>query len=222
MSFPLWHQQVIKKTGPVSEWNMYMRVAIFGILLFALSYGYATYQQIPNQLNKAVADTSIILIGLSMLMSSICYFWDFLDSKIIYRKHLGLVGFAFGVVHVGLSYSVLQKLLLPETWQQSTIWAPLTGLVALLIFTLMALISNRYAATQLGGKFWRLALRTGYIAMMLVFAHVVLLKLARWMTWYNGGMKTLPAMSIIVSGFIILVIIMRVLLWISLKRKQVK
>jgi hypothetical protein len=62
-------------------------------------------------------------------------------------------------------------------------------------------------------------LRWGYAAVILVFAHVVLLKSARWITWYNGGMVTPPSLSLMVSGFMLLVLVMRVVLLLTLKRK---
>jgi len=206
------HQQGAKK--------LYLRVLVLGLIVFGLSYFYTSFNQIPNALNKSVADTSVILIGLSMLLSSICYFWNSLDSKIIYRKHLGLIGFAFGLVHIGLSLSLLQRLFNIETWQKGAFWPALTGLIAALIFAVMTFISNKYAASHLGGKVWRMILRTGYVAILLVFAHIVLLKSSRWITWYQAGMKTPPSMSLIVSGLIVIVLGMRVLLWWALKKNQ--
>jgi len=208
----------VQKVKPVSELKLYLRVLVFGLGIFALSYFYLTTQKIPNLLNKSVADTAIILIGLSMALSGICYFWNFFDSKIIYRKHLGLIGFAFGIIHIGLSFSTLERLLQIETWEKGTYWPALTGLLATLIFTAMALVSNRFSATKLGGKLWRSVLHTGYLGMLLILAHVVILKSARWITWYTGGMKTLPSLSLIVSIFIVVVILVRISLWWSLKR----
>lgn len=222
MSYDRWHQQVIKKVGPVSEFQLYVRTLILGFALFALFYWYTTWLKIPNPLNKAVADTSIVLIGLSMLLSSLCYFWNFVDTKIVYRKQLGLMGLAFGLVHVGLSFSTLQKLFMLATWQQGTMWPALTGALAVGIFACMAFVSNQYAANVLGGKAWRKILRTGYIAVLLIFAHVYLLKSVYIIRWYTGGMKTPPSTSLLVLAFMTIVIVMRVALWWSLKTKSVR
>lgn len=220
MQYSKWFNQTVKSVTPPSGLTMYIRIGIFSAVIFGLCYAYTSWLKIPGVLNKSVADTAVILIGLSMLLSGLCYFWDFVDSKIIYRKHLGLVGFGYGVVHTLLSYQALLNLFKTETWQKQAMWAPLMGLLALVVFTVMALISNQYAAHQLGGKVWRFILRTGYIALLFVFVHVVVLKLARWTTWWQGGMKTLPAMSIIAAVFILVVVIMRILLWFSLHRKK--
>lgn len=219
MQYSTWFNKTVNQTKPPSDLSLYFRVSILGLVLFASTYAYTSWAGIPGVLNKSVADTATILIGLSMILSGICYFWNFMDDKIIYRKHLGLIGFAFGVVHLLLSWSAFQRLLQASTWAESIPWAPLTGLIALIIFTIMALISNQYAAHQLGGKIWRGILRTGYIALALVFAHVVLLKGFRWVNWYREGMQTPPSMSLIVTVFIVLVILMRLMLWLALKKK---
>lgn len=220
-NYPKWHKKVVSTIQPFSEKKLYLRVLVFGLLLFGATYLYTSWLKIPGAVNKSTADTAIILIGLSMLLSSLCYFWNFVDTKIIYRKHLGLLGFAFGVAHIVLSFSAVQSLFLPETWQKGTMWAPLTGALATVIFTIMALISNQYMARELGGQTWRFILRAGYIGVVLVFIHVFLLKSARWITWYEGGMKTLPSLSLMVSIFMAIVLIMRILLWFSLRKKFV-
>ena len=43
--------------------------------------------------SQAVAGAAGILIGSSLALSGMGYFFDFLDSKVAYRKQLGLLGF---------------------------------------------------------------------------------------------------------------------------------
>ncbi|MBI3980980.1 ferric reductase-like transmembrane domain-containing protein [Candidatus Microgenomates bacterium] len=222
MSYSLWHRGVMKKAGIPSDRLLYTKTVIFSLLVFVTAYLYTVWLKIPNPLNKAVADTSIVLIGLSMLLTSLCYFWDFVDTKIIYRKYLGIVGFVYGVVHIVLSFSALERLFLSETWQKGTYWPALTGVVALGIFSLMTLISNKYAAQALGGTTWRKILRVGYVAVGLIWLHVFLLKSARIINWYKEGMVTPPSMSLLVLAFMLMVVLMRVLLWLSLRKEKVR
>jgi hypothetical protein len=205
---------------PPSELALYLRTFIFSLLVFGAMYAYTSWLKIPNVLNKAVADTAIFVMGLSMLMSSICYFFNFLDRQIIYRKHLGLIGFGYGLAHVLLSFSALQALFKPETWEKNVAMPALTGLIAFGIFAIMASISNRRMAMFLGGKLWRFILRTGYIATIFVGAHVVLLKYGRWITWYQNGMETPPSTSLLITVWIAFVVIMRIVLWLALQRKK--
>jgi DMSO/TMAO reductase YedYZ heme-binding membrane subunit len=203
-----------------SEMTLYLRVLILGILVCAACYFYTTFNKIPSTFNKSVADTSVILMGLSMVLSSVCFFWDRFDSFIIYRKQLGLIGFGFGLLHVGLSWEALEKLFLPTTWATPAYQPILAGVLGLIIFSMMALISNQFAAHKLGGRNWRYLLRTGYLAMFFIWIHVVLLKMVRWMAWYKGGMKTLPSISLMISLFIIVILVMRGALAFSLYRKR--
>lgn len=208
--------KAMRPTRPLSEVQRYWRTGLFSVAVFAAFYGYTSYLGIPGTLNKAVADTAIFLIGLSMVLSSVCYFWNFLDDKIAYRKHLGLVGFAFGIAHLLLSWSAFLSLFQATNWMQGRIWPAFTGLLALAIFAVMAVASFSSVARVLG-RWWRPILRTGYLAMIFVWLHVVLLKSGRWWTWYEGGMKTLPALSLLVTIFMIWVFAMRLLLWWSLR-----
>ncbi len=211
-------QRVFKR--PPTELQLYFRVATLGALIFGLTYWYIQFQHTPNPLNKSLADTAIILMGFSMVLSGVCYFWNFFDSKIVYRKQLGLIGFAFGVTHVVISWKAFLSLLKVENWAKGTIWPVFSGLIALVIFTVMAVVSNSFIARALGGKLWRTILRTGYIAMIFILLHVVLLKSARWITWFTGGMKTLPSLSLITSIFILVVLSMRIALWWSIRKKN--
>lgn len=199
------------------DWLMYVKTAVFGLLVFGAGYGYIKWLGIPGELNKSAADTAIILIGLSMLISSVSYYFNFLDWTVAYRKHLGLIGFAFALAHLLLSWGVFLNLFKLTTWEQGRMWPALTGAVALLIFTGMALVSNTVAA-RVFGKAWRSILRFGYVAVGLVLLHVILLRSARWLSWYQGGMKTPPSLSLLAAGFMLVVLVMRLVLWFNLRR----
>lgn len=190
--------------------------------MFGAAYTYVNWLHIPGALNKSAADTAIVLIGLSMILSGVCYFFNLFDPFIIYRKYLGLVGWAFGLAHVLLSWTTLQALFRLETWEKGLMWPALTAFIATIIFTIMALISNSRMAKLLGGKVWRSILRTGYIAVALIFLHVVLLKSGKWITWWAEGMKSAPSLSLLVSIFMLIVLLMRLALWIALTYKNRK
>lgn len=220
MVYLKWQSDVLKKAGVVTETQLYLKTLFFSFLIFGLTYFYLDSQDARNILNKTVADTSVILISSSMLLSSLCYFWNFVDTKIIYRKHLGLIGFAYLLIHIYLSLTSFLSLFKPTIWLHGTYWPLLTGFIALLIFTMMALISNKYSAIKLGGYGWRLLLRSGYIAVALTWIHVFLLKSSRIISWYAEGAKTTPPSSLFLLIFMSIVIIMRVLLWLSILKKK--
>jgi hypothetical protein len=207
-------------SGIMTDFRLYFKTVVFGLVLFAVFYAYTSWQGLPSVLNKTVADVSIVLIGLSMILSSLCYFWNYWDSKIIYRKYLGIVGFGAVLIHLALSFSLVKKLFAIDYWLQSKSLAFTTGGAAVIIFLIMTLISNRLAAAGLGGRLWRGILRTGYLGVALIWLHVYLLKTKHWMTWYQDGMTSLPSLSMLVTVFMTLVILMRVALWLALRRQM--
>lgn len=194
------------------EYTLYIRAGFFSGLVFALSYGYLTWMNLPNLLNKAVADTAVVLIALSMALSGLGYFFNFLDRQVVYRKHIGLIGFGFVVWHLLLSWDAFMRLFQETTWATGKMWPMLTGTIALAVFTIMALISNTLATRLLGGKLWRAILRFGYVGLLFVLGHVFLLKASRWLTWWQEGMQGPPALSLVVSVLIVLAILLRLLL----------
>lgn len=204
----------------MTDFKYYFHVLLVGLVTLGVTFGYLKWLGIPGELNKATADTAIILVGLSMGLTSIGYFWNFFDTLIVYRKYLGLIGFAFALAHLILSWAPFTAFLTGVAWSHDEAWPLAAGVVALFIFTIMALISNSWAAKVIGGKRWRQLLRVGYVAVLLVLAHVVLLKSARWMVWFEGGMQTPPSLSLLVSIFMVVVVGMRVAMWWSLRRKK--
>lgn len=208
------------KTAPSSQTKLYLQTLVFSVGVFGFSYWYITYLKIPNALNKAVADTAVIVMGLSMILSSLAYFFNLFDRFIVYRKQLGLVGFGFAVAHLVLSWSAFMRLFTFSNWQQGTIWPLATAAGATLIFSLMALMSVNWVAKMVGGKTWKRILRAGYLAFILVAAHVVLLRLSRWTTWWEGGMQSPPSLSLLAFVFIIVVVGARLLLWLATSTKS--
>jgi hypothetical protein len=202
------------------EIRFYLTSGLIGLLVYAACYSYLRWLGIPGEVNKAAADTAIILMGFSMLQSGLSYFFNLFDRIIIYRKYFGLTGFAFAITHLVLSWGAFMNLLRLETWMKGAMLPALTGTLAFVIFTIMASISNTFFTKLLGSEAWRRTLRTGYLAVIFVLAHVVLLKYGRWTTWYLEGMQTPPSLSLIVSIFMCVVLVMRLLLWFSLRNKR--
>lgn len=203
----------IRFAEPIS----YLKVIFVGLAIFGLLYAYTSYAKTPNVLNKSLADASIILIALSMWMSSLSYFFNFADKKLIYRKYLGLVGFAFGILHITQVLPAFTSLFTAQAWQHGIPWAFLTGLFAIILLTIMALVSNRFSMTKLGIQTWRTILRMGYLVLILIWLHILLLKSPRWITWINGGMKTLPSTSFLIAIFITVVVSMRITMWLRIR-----
>lgn len=172
-------------------------------------------------LNSISAYTALILIGLSFALSGLAYFWNFADSKVIYRKYLGLSGFALVLTHVIITLTLLQNAFpFPSYYQkQENILSFVFAVYALLIFTMMALISNKSATMQFGGKLWRILLRAGYIAYIFSILHYIPKVYPDWVNWLTEKQQILPPFSLPLTIFAAFVILLRIILWISLMKK---
>jgi hypothetical protein len=225
MSFLARHEEIMKKVKPVSPFRMWLNTVLFSWLIFGLCLGYL---YLRNQklttfyVNQAAAETAVFLIGFSFLLSSICYFFNFLDTKIIYRKHLGVIGFTYGLAHIIFVVIVLSAQFPFANWFTSEALVAGLGLLAALLFTGMTAISNRYVIAHIGGLRWRAALRYGgYTALLLVWFHIIATSWVRWLSWISAP-KGLPAISLVSSVFIIFVFAARFTLALSLWRESRK
>lgn len=118
-----------------------------GVLAASLAYavlrynvfGTVAWEQLPLFVaNKAIAVTGLVLLGLSRLVA---------DRE--RRKDLGLVGLAFTLVHVLLSFVIIAPMYLPKQFTQAGTlrWGAETSLLAGAIATVL-LLSLAYATLQ--------------------------------------------------------------------------
>lgn len=185
---------------------------VFGVfVLYSLLY---TGDVSVLMLSRAVAGTGGTLIGLSFVLSSICYFFDFADTKIGYRKYLGLIGYFFA-----LTYSFMLLYVDPDRYFfgffRNIISADfILGLTAMMIFTGMAVISNNSMMMKIGPTRWRVLLRFGYLAYGLLVIRALILDQYEWGLWLTT-FATLPPPRLLLSIFAITVIGMRLAVVIS-------
>ena len=224
MPFTARHDAIIAKRVSFSYWRIVGLTALFSAAVFAMIL---LYLSVGNRavdirlVNVAVAHTSVILIGLSLALSGLCYFFDFVDTKIVYRKHLGLAGFVLALTHGLVSafglprfYPFPSYFVAPEN-----VLSFIAALVALAILSFMALVSNQYALHELGSAAWRTILRSGYLALLLVMVHFGLKAYPSWMQWLLGD-GLLPPLSLLVIIFGLFVFGLRGLLWWDVRRKS--
>lgn len=221
-TFPERHAEIVQRAPKHPTVKLWVYTILFSALVALLCGWYVTayFSKFTTRvINETAADAGFILIGCSFALSGICYFWNFLDTKIVYRKYLGLMGFFFIVVHVYLS---LFKVPFPlsQYLDEDHRVAFFAAVISLAIFVGMALISNRYAVRQLGGAHWRKLLRTGYAAYIIAIVHFALRKGPEWSTWFAKHKPALPPLSILVVIFAALVLALRFSLFVALLRKK--
>lgn len=147
---------------------------------------------------NTIAATAAFLIAVSLALSGFCYYWDFLDTKIGYRKYLGLVGF-----WLALLYSVLLLFINPQRYWYGFVenfWSVdfIFGLSAMTILAFMALISNTPAMKKLGPQRWRRLLRLGYLAITLLIIRAFVMEHPLWLEWFQT-LRGLPPPRLIVT-----------------------
>jgi DMSO/TMAO reductase YedYZ heme-binding membrane subunit len=174
-------------------------------------------------INQSAAWTSVLLIGLSFVLSGLCYFLNAFDHLLPYRKHIGLSGFFYALGHAGLTLYLLSQRTNLVTYfiDPEHFWPLVFGMSALLVFAFMTAISNQLAIHRLGAKLWRGMLRFGYIGVILAVGHFYVIGGESWSEWLRS-MNSIPPFGIIALAFSLFVLILRVILEIDVRVKRSK
>ncbi len=196
---------------PTSLWA---KTILFGYVIFliATTYEWIYYGQLHlSVLYHGIADTAFVLIGLSLSLGSISYFWNALSPELVYRKYFGLWGYALVILAGTLSLFVIPELspFHPYPFSKSKLLPYFITVPSIVVYTVMALISNSIAIKILGGKRWRLLLRVGYVAFFFTTLHFSFKSYLLWIPWFLGK-QVLPPSSIILVLFGIFVLSLRV------------
>lgn len=202
------HGNIFARSVRLKMWRDSVIIAGIIFVIF-MWYVYLLRRSLTLALvNDAIAATASIMIGLSFALSGFCYYFDFLDRKIAYRKYLGLVGFWLAFLYV-LILAILnpQKYfygLFTHFWSADII----LGFAALGIFSFMAIISTHWSMRRLGVMYWRRGLRLGYLAYALLIIRAVIIEGDTWYVWfvYSYG---LPPLRLVGSVFAAAVLFLR-------------
>lgn len=205
--------------------SFWIKSLIFGLIILGMCLGYHNLRAGSIGLrifNQALADAGMFLIALSMAMSGLTYFWDFLDKYLNYRKYLGLIGFWFIVVHGYISaFGLPQLFKFPGYYLETNNIIPfLFALGSFITLIVMAIISDRHIMVKIGGTLWRKILRFGYIAIIFGILHFGLKKYTSWTYWFQQEATLIPPLSLIVTIFAVWVIILRIALWWDLRKSN--
>lgn len=184
-------------------------------VIFALYYFAVRGSLNIWSINRVFGDVSMILIGLSFALSGICYFWDFADAFIIYRKELGVVGLGYALIHTVIALTNMHNIFPLTTFffGKENVIPFGSALIALIMYIGMVIISNRYLIRKIGGQTWRRLLRVGYIAYILSIIHFGILGYSDWLEWLVGKGSVMPPFGLLIFIFGIFVIGLRIVLF---------
>lgn len=207
------------------ETRLWSGTIVYSIIIFIVVLGYYVVTQASFSeriLNWVVGDVALLLIGISLILSSLCYFWNFADKYIIYRKHFGLVGSGYMMMHIIFSLLFSSYFPFPGYYlEDKRIASFIAALIASIIFISMAMISNRFSIHEIGAIRWRKFMRVGYVAFALVLFHFGTKGMQYWFSWLTGQSESIfPPFSLIVFLFGSVVIFLRIFLWMILLRKK--
>lgn len=194
------------------EFKTWVLSACFALFVFDIFFLYVFITSGPFTLlsiSNVIAATAAIMIGSSFALSGLCYYFTFFDTYIFYRKYLGLIGF-----WLALLYSIMLLFVNPERYfygffENIDSLNFILGLSAMAIFTMMALISNKWAMLMLGPQNWRRMLRLGYLAYGMLVIRAFDLENDMWTQWLQMP-DSLPPVRLVISIFAVSVILLRI------------
>lgn len=167
--------------------------------------------------STAIAATGGTLIGMSFALSGICYYFNFLDRQIYFRKYLGVIGYFYALLYSILLLYVDSERYLYGFFENIGTLDFILGLTVMSILTFMTAISNSWAMKVLG-HYWRMFLRFGYLAYLLLIIRAIIMESDVWYTWLLS-LDGLPPVRMLLSLFASSVIILRIILEITKRLK---
>ncbi len=154
-------------------------------------------------LNKATSLAAVMFVGSSYLIGKIIHWHD--DDKalrLVVIKFCGLTGFFLAAIHALFSLSLLTPAYYAKYFDaggrlnlQGEL-ALSVGVIALFLLMSPAITTLPMMPKALGGQRWKRAQRLGYVALVLVVVHLVVLGLKGWLApkgWHGG----LPPISLV-------------------------
>ncbi len=214
------HKSHEKTLIHAKNYHVGLRAALFSMFILFATFVYNVMAMDTMSLrvwNRSFTDAGMILVGISFALSGLCYFYDIFDTKILYRRDLGLNGFYFIALHSVYSFALNKFTPWYRYFESDRVLSFSLALISLLIFFMMALISNAYVPKKLGAHRWRILLRIGYFAYVLGVVHAGLWSYEDWVMWW--GSPKVPPMSLVVSVLVLGVVILRIFLWRALQKR---
>lgn len=218
-------QEHIAQGHHANDKRMWVEMIVYSIILLVVVSGYYFVQSSSftgRTVNRIFADLSMLLIGISLILSSVCYFWDFADKYIIYRKHIGLVGVGYMILHIILSVVLPNYAPFPAYYlADARIASFIAAAIGTVIFTAMAVTSNRFAMVEIGPQLWRKLMRLGFVGFAFTLYHFGAKGMSYWLPWFVGESRSIvPSFGLIVFMFGVVVIVLR--LWLSIHKRLIK
>ena len=154
-------------------------------------------------LNKATSLAAVVFVACSYLVGKIIRWHDH-DKRLrlVVIKFCGLMGFFLAAIHALLSLSILTPAYFAKYFDavgRLNLQGELgmsVGVLALFLLLSPAITTLPMMPKALGGKRWKRAQRLGYLALILVVVHLVVLGLKGWLA-PKGWPAGIPPISLV-------------------------
>jgi len=149
-----------------------------------------------------------------MGIRSFAYYVRGLNSFIIYRKYLGLIGFYFVLIHGAIILLMQNRYPFPIYFLQSETIVPfIFALASTFTFVIVAVASHNYIRSKLNVFTWRKVMRLGHIALIIGLLHFAIKSSILWTDWFKALFPIYPPPSLIAFIIGMVTIIIRVSLF---------
>lgn len=196
-------------------------ISSIAISILSLAYAIIRYnivrevaiQQIPLFVfNKAISLSSVIIIGISFLLGPLAKFWpERYASKFYLRKQFGLMGFGLAAIHVLISLLIFDPSYYPRFFVEGKLTlegelSMLFGVIALFIFSIVAITSIPSVENSMERKKWVSIQRSGYLAFFFVLLHVFFMGYKGWSNSaaWEWGLSPISLIAFIIIAFVLL------------------
>ena len=183
----------------------------------ALAYAIARYHFAGNVawrhfplfiLNKATSLAAVVFVACSYLIGKVIRWHDHDHAlRLVVIKFCGLVGFFLAAVHTLFSLTLLSPAYYAKYFDDSGRFnlqgevALAVGVIALFFLLSPAVTTLPMMPKALGGWRWKRSQRAGYVALVLVVVHLVVLGWKGWLApqdWH-GGLPPISLLAVVVA-----------------------
>lgn len=167
-------------------------------------------------LNKSLATSTVLLLGIVLLLGPFSRLFTIFDRFLKYRKELGIMTFFTGVTHVYLSMFPLARHG-PFGFYLSQPLSAYAGLAGFAIMFKLLILSHPLVERLIGPRiWWKLQYWGARAAFGASALHFIVLKNQGMIEWFGDrgaggtvGMLTLPPISILMTLFVVFVLMVR-------------
>ncbi len=183
----------------------------------ALAYAIARYHFAGNVawrhfplfiLNKATSLAAVVFVACSYLIGKVIRWHDHDHAlRLVVIKFCGLVGFFLAAVHTIFSLTLLSPAYYAKYFDDSGRFnlqgevALAVGVIALFFLLSPAVTTLPMMPKALGGWRWKRSQRAGYVALVLVVVHLVILGWKGWLApkGWHGGLPPISLVAVVVA-----------------------